>query len=447
MNQGWMIPIGLMEVLPGDTFQHSTSALIRVSPLLAPVMHPVHVRIHHWFVPHRLTWDNFNEFITGGPDNDDPHTFPTVQLSAGDWSTPFTMADYFGIADPGSYTFDVSALPFRAYNLIFNEYYRDQDLQAEASVVTTDGVDSSTSRLLKQICWERDRFTMARPWEQKGTQVSIPIETDGTVPTLTGGGVTNATLVNDTTTINKLQAAGASSNGTMIWGDNSGFRVDPNDLREAMALQRFAENRARFGSRYTEYLASLGVKCSDARLQRPEFLGGGKQTIQFSEVLQTAPDTTSGTTDPTGVGDLKGHGIGALKSNKYRKFFEEHGYVISIMSVKPKTVYSQGCPRHFFKTTKEEYWQKELEHIGSQPIYNKEVYTPHTTPDGTFGYCDRYDDYRRIESDVSGEFRDGAGLDYWHMARAFSTDPTLNSSFVESTPTDRDWETSDSILL
>lgn len=207
-----------------------------------------------------------------------------------------------------------------------------------------------------------------------------------------------------------------------------------NDLRLAFALQRYEEARARYGSRYVEYLRYLNVRSSDARLQRPEYLGGGRQTIQFSEVLQTG--VTSDGDDTEGVGNLKGHGIAAVRSNRYRRFFEEHGWVITLMSVLPKTIYTQGLHRSFNRRTKEDYWQKELEHIGQQEILNKELYAAHATPDGTFGYNDRYDEYRRTPSRVSGEFRTSE-LDYWHMARIFSSDPVLNGSFVTSDPTKR----------
>lgn len=207
-----------------------------------------------------------------------------------------------------------------------------------------------------------------------------------------------------------------------------------NDLRLAFALQRYEEARARYGSRYTEYLRYLDVRSSDARLQRPEYLGGGRQTIQFSEVLQTGV-TTSGD-DTEGVGNLRGHGIAAVRSNRYRRFFEEHGYVITLLSVLPKTIYVQGLHRTFNRRTKEDFWQKELQHIGQQEVLNKELYAPHASPDGVFGYQDRYDEYRRTPSRVSGEFR-STELDYWHMARLFDSDPTLNASFVTSDPTKR----------
>ena len=171
--------------------------------------------------------------------------------------------------------------------------------------------------------------------------------------------------------------------------------VTVNVLREALALQRYEEARARYGSRYIEYLRYLNVRSRDSRLDRPEYLGGGRQTVQFSEVLQTAEGT-----DP--VGELRGHGIAAMRSNRYRRFIEEHGYVFSFVSVRPITIYAQALHRTWNRRTKEDFWQKELRHIGQQAVLNKEVYAEHTTPDGTFGYQDRYDEYRRQESTVAG---------------------------------------------
>ena len=204
--------------------------------------------------------------------------------------------------------------------------------------------------------------------------------------------------------------------------------VDINQLREAFALQRFEEHRALYGSRYTEYLRYLGIRASDARLQRPEYLGGGRQTIQFSEVLQTAEGT-----DP--VGTMRGHGIAAMRTNRYRRFIEEHGYVMTLMSVMPISIYQNGLPRLWNRRVKEDFWQKELEHIGEQEILIKELYAKASNPDEVFGYQDRYDEYRSHQSFVSGEFRDL--LNYWHFARDFANEPTLNSDFVYGIPTNR----------
>ncbi|AZL83032.1 major capsid protein [Apis mellifera associated microvirus 47] len=426
LNQGRLVPIGHFEVLPGDTIQMSTSALVRAAPLVAPIMHPVHVRIHHWFVPYRLLWTSWEDFITGGDNGTDASVPPYMTFTN---PAAGSLANYMGVPT-GTYTTpQVSAFPFRAYVKIFNEWYRDQDLVSEQALSTASGLDTTTATNTLQIAWEKDYFTSARPWEQKGAAVTIPLQeapyprspaiwVDRTTGAITSGAVTGQAGTGI------VQVGGTSS----VMLDADGLQIDVNDLRESLAIQRYQEARARFGSRYTEYLRYLGVKSSDARLQRPEYLGGGKQTLQFSEVLQTAEGTNP-------VGMMRGHGIGAMRSNRFRRFFEEHGIVMTLMSVKPRTMYMQAMHRSWFRQTKEDYWQKELEHIGQQEVYNREIYALGGSPTGVFGYQDRYDEYRRHESRVAGEF--ASTLKYWHMARDLASQPTLNSSFVQADPTTR----------
>lgn len=456
-DQGQLVPIGLTPVLPGDTFQQATSLLVRTSPLLTPVMHPVHVRIHHWFVPLRLIWDNFQNFITGGLDGNDATVAPyvTINTGAAPWNTVGELSDHLGVPPTVGNALTVSALPFRAYQLIFREWYQDQDLVTPPTISKGDGADTTTTLLLQNVAWEKDYFTSSRPWTQKGPAVSLPL---GTRANVHGIGARNQTWAAGPVTV--YQAGSASSTNYANYKDidpanaNTLFDVEKdaatgspniyadlstatgatiNQLRHALAIQRYEEARARYGSRYTEYFRYLGVRSSDARLQRPEYLGGGKQTIQFSEVLQTSP-TTSGTPN-TGVGAMLGHGIGAVRSNRYRRFFEEHGYVVTLLSVLPKTMYVNGLPRHWSYSAKEDYWQKELEHIGQQAVLNQETYLAHSAPGTTFGYQDRYDEYRRQESTVHGLFR--TTLNTWHMGRIFSSDTSLNSTFVQSSPTSR----------
>jgi len=434
-DMGELVPIGLTEVLPGDTVQQATSALIRCAPLLSPVMHPVRVAIHHWYVPHRIVWEDFEDFITGGPDGLNASVFPTISLSS---LAVGSLCDYLGVPT-GVASLAVSTLPFRTYAKIWNEFYRDQDLQTELVIDETSGPDTTTSTALQNSAWEKDYFTSSRPWEQKGATITIPLGSSAPVTTAAANDVDVSVYSTVSSAYRKLSSDGAfvdrsttaGVQNDRLYADLTGASaITINALREAMALQRYAEARARYGSRYTEYLRYLGVRSSDARLQRPEYLGGGRQTIQFSEVLATAEAGTAK------VGDMKGHGIAAMRSNRYRKFFEEHGYVMSLMTVRPKTMYPQGLFRHWNRRVKEDYWQKELQHIGQQEVLNKEVYAGHSDPDGIFGYQDRYDEYRRTESSIAGEFRTSL-LNFWHMARIFSSDVALNADFVKCIPTER----------
>jgi len=439
-DMGNLIPLTWYEGLPGDSIQQSTSALIRISPLLAPVMHPVRVRIHHWFVPNRLIWDDFEDFITGGEDGTSVPDHPTI--SAGTISES-GIFDYMGIP-PGTYSpvLPVSALPFRAYNMIYNEHYRDQDLVTPLTIDTTSGTDTTTDTGVEKVSWEKDYFTTARPWTQKGTEVTIPIGTsadvtsDGTgAPTFVGSSTSSTGNLLATVSTNNVSLSGSgwSSVDGLQWNDPkliadlaNSTGVTINDLRLALSIQRYQEARAKYGSRYVEYLRYLGVRSSDGRQNLPEYLGGGRQTISFSEVLST---------DGSNTGDMKGHGISAMRTNKYRRFIEEHGIIMTLMSVIPKTIYTSSAPRQFFREVKEDYFQRELQHIGEQEVYNKELQTDHSSPDDIFGYQARYNEYRQHPSTIAGEFR--STLDHWHYAREFSGDVTLNQSFTDATPTKR----------
>lgn len=443
---GTLMPIGLVEVLPGDTFQHASQALIRSAPLATPPMHPVRIDVRHFFVPHRLVWDEWEDFITGGPDGMNASVFPTMTHDP----TAGSTLDNLGIMPGSNVAF--SALPLRALNLIWNEYYRDQDLQSELAISKASGSDTSTAFVpFLPVNWEKDYFTTSRPWEQKGPDVTLPLGTTAsgtaTIDTVNAPGNTpvNNTLrrtESDMVGYRDLgflhATAGLDGNPVTLTGSvnvdlTTATAATVNDLRLALALQRYEEARARFGSRYTEYLRYLGVRSSDARLQRPEYLGGARTNLQFSEVLSTnGPAAGEGSQMYEGPGQFGGHGIGANRSNRYRKFFEEHGYVISVMHVTPQSMYPQGMFRTWNRRTKEDFFQRELQHIGQQEVLNKELVRNHNTPDGVFGYQDRYDEYRRSESQVHGLFRSGEWLQDWHYARNLPTNVALNSDFIRA---------------
>lgn len=466
-DMGELIPVSWFEALPGDTIQMQTSAFIRVAPTLAPIMTPCHVEFRTFSVPLRLLWDNgpddnFEDFITGGPDGMDTGVPPYFTIASGTTIKVGTLADYLGIPAGEAYSSDVnvSAFPFRAYYKIWNEYFRDEDLQQETplgNAVTGGDVGDDTAVLNAgpaRVSWKKDYFTVARPWEQKGTAVTVPVNltSDGSSPlisasttisgngqpTFSGGedsaGVTflSNKLIGGTNISKALSwsnpALSAKTQVTWNGGPNTTGSITVDDIREAFALQRFEEARALFGSRYTEYLRYLGVRSSDARLQRPEYLGGGSQPIQWSEVVQTAEGT-----DP--VGTLRGHGVSGGRTRRWRRFFEEHCIVMTVAWIRPVALYTQSLNRAWSRTIKEDYWQKELEHIGEQQVFNKEIYAVGSTPDGVFGYMDRYDEYRSVQNTVCGDFRNT--LNYWHLGRVFASQPVLNSDFVTCNPSKR----------
>lgn len=460
LNQGFIVPVQCQEVLPNDDVRHKVDVILRTQQLQAPVYHSAEVKFHTYFVPARLCWDNFDKFITGGEDGLNESVPPTIDVGGAPIASG-SLSDHLGLPQGQTVSEDVSALPFRAYALIYNEYYRDQDLQDPVPLSTADGEDVTTSTVLKRACWQKDYFTTCRPDTQKGDDVTIALT--GDAPIL-GLGKQNQTFSDTdqnvhetdgdgTVTYDKnIAFGGAAPNGTIYLEedpDNAGYpnlradlsnvaAVDINTIRLAASLQRYKENMLKFGARYTERLqAAFGVKNPDARLQRPEYLGGGKSVIQFSEIIQSAPSIDD--TSAESVGTLKGHGITVLRENKYRRRVPEYGFLITVMVVRPKTAYQEGVHRMWSRLTKEDYFQPELQHIGMQQVKKREIYAGSSNPDDVFGYQNRYDEYRHMFDQVSGELNDT--LDYWHMARQFGSEPSLNGSFVECEGVDRPFST------
>lgn len=434
LDQGELVPVGCVEVLPGDTFIHRSSILARVAPLANPVMHDVHLSVHHWYVPNRILWDGWEDFITGESDD----VVPTISIPHDD-AVERKLAGYFGIPAPAA-PLDVSVLPFRAYQMIWNENYRDQDLQSPIDL-ETDAI-----RLLRRVAWEKDYFTTARATPQQGDAVEIGFNA-GSAPIVTrlgSGGVPNDREIvlgrgSDPATAYNAYA-GADGSGSTTFPVSSSARlaadlssatggIDIDSLRRALALQRIAEARARYGARYDDYLRFMGVNPRDGRLSRPEYLGGGRQRINFSEVLATAEGAN------TEVGDMYGHGIVGTNTRRYRRMFEEHGWVLTLVSVRPKTVYMDAFHRQFWRSTAADFWQREFETLPWQEVLNKELDVQQGN-DEVFGYVPRYDEYRHMFDYVTGAFRISPEWD-WHFARTFSSMPVLNGSFIECTPTDR----------
>lgn len=446
-DMGELVPVSCFEVLPGDSIRMSTSSLLRLSPLLQPVMHPVDVRIHHWYLPYRVAFDkvdpevldfDWEAFITGGPDGMDSQTFPatdgTITVQAG------SPADYMGVPPGANRTYSIA--PILTYYSIWNEYYRDQDL-ATAFEVGPDGV-GELATALKKVAWQKDRFTAARPWVQKGPEITIPLGSTAPItgtgaPTFDVGAVLANTLRGSAVDAD-VHFPGLTAAADAVWNDpqleadlSAATGATPTDIRLAFALQRYQEARAQFGSRYTEYLRYLGVRSSDARLQRPEYLGGGRATVSFSEVLRTGNVSDDDPDLP--IGQMAGHGISALRTRAWTKFFEEHGTVMTLASVRPRTMYGNGLSRMWTRSVKEDFWQKELELVGQEEVAKTEVYADDSGVDPVLGYNNRYDTYRSVPSSISGDFR--TTLADYHLARIFASNVALNEDFITCSPSKR----------
>lgn len=433
-NMGELVPICAAEVVRGDTFKHNSSMFKRLSPLVRPIMHPVHVSVHHYFVPMRILWEDWENFITGGEDFDDASVVPTIDFSASP-VTAGSLANHMGL--PVGFAGQCNAFVFRAYAFIYNKFYRDDQLQDELPFAIDGGDDTTTSTDLVNVNWAKDPFTSARPDDQLGADVTLPLGDKAMIHNPAADN-SEIAIYNDVHNDYKhMRTSGTylytnnidNIEANAMYADLAGASsATVNEWRLALATQQWQEKVNISGNQYHQFLRRYGIQYEDSRLSQPEYLAGGKQTIQFSEVLTTAEG------DNTVVGDLKGHGIAALRSNDYLKFFPEDGFVISLVSVKPIPMYMQSVPRHFLRRTKEDYYQKELEILPMQEVTNQEVKHDHASPDGTFGYCPKYNELRYIPNSVHGDLANTTEGKSWHLAREFASDPALNSTFVTCNP-------------
>lgn len=493
---GKLIPIMCQDVLPGDVFRCNSEVLLRMAPMIAPIMTKVNVYTHFFFCPKRLTWDNWKEFITGGPDGLDDVVYPRYRLT-NSYDTkyhgfgPGSLCDYLGfpvINNPDgrihpNNSVEIDALPIRAYQLIYNEYYRDQNIMEEIDIQKDmDGIidvvaNSKNVNLfeLRNRCWKKDYFTSALPFAQRGADVELPLggmadisynndnsvasipplsnvlrktrsDVDPYVPYNGFGGHENLYVGDshelsnengehlylgtddDTNNYNLNIDLSKIIKGVDLSGASS---ATINELRRAIKAQEFLELAARGGSRYIEQIyAYFGVRSSDARLQRPEFLGGGKSPVMVSDVLQTSQSTEN-----SAQANPSGHGVSVQRSHSFKFRAEEHGYIIGIMSVMPDAAYMQGMPRLYNKFDRLDYYWPQFAHLGEQEILNKELYfdasapaSGTNNPDGTFGYTPRYAEYKFAMDSIHGDFRNS--LSFWHMGRIFSKEPGLNPEFL-----------------
>ncbi|AXH75291.1 MAG: major capsid protein [Microviridae sp.] len=444
INTDYLYPIFYDEALPGDSFNLNATGFGRLATPINPFMDNLYVQTYFFSVPFRILWQNWEKFMGEQINPGDSIDYSTPQIQ-GATVVEETLFDYFGLPT-GVAGIDFNNFAGRGYNMCWNEWFRDENLQNSTTVDLGDGPDTLSDYVLLKKGKQHDLFTSALPWPQKGDAVTLPL--GGAAEVKTSGvnndyifvGNDDATYANTYLKEDGAYITGEFSNSNLpnLYADLSGAAAATvNQLREAFQVQGLLERDSRSGTRYKEIIyGHFGVTSPDMRLDRPEYLGGGKSYINVMPIAQT-----SSTDATTPQGNMSGFGTAQFTGHTFNKSFTEHCIVIGLVCVYADLTYQQGLNRFFSKRTRYDYYFPALAHLGEQGILNKEIYAQGTAADDNiFGYAERYAEYRYKPSQITGKFRSNATgtLDSWHLAQNFGSLPALNSSFIEqNVPIDR----------